>query len=231
MDFSSSCDKVKDSVVNVLACIDTTPISSGTGTIIGDGNIVITCAHCIMDNTKIVARFSGKNNGFEGQVKMINRDIDIAIIEFPQKIGTAVRLKDSNTVKIGNEAFVVGFPNNIDKITALSANIAGFENGGNIELIRIDCSVNHGNSGGPLFNAEGELVGVINAKHGSLSNFLKQVQNAKSGGVMMSIGGIDPIRTIQQLIKEMQNNLNLGIGYAIPINIIKQFEEFKELVK
>lgn len=162
---------------------------------------------------------------------MINRDIDIAIIEFPHKIGPAVRIKDSNTVKIGNEAFVVGFPNNIDKITALSANIAGFENKGNIELIRIDCSVNHGNSGGPLFNAEGELVGVINAKHGSLSNFLKQVQNAKSGGVMFSIGGIDPIKTIQQLIKEMQNNLNLGIGYAIPINIIKQFEEFKELVK
>ena len=231
MDFSSSYEKVKDSVVNVLSCIDTNPISSGTGTIIGDGNIVITCAHCIVDNMKIVARFSGRNNGFVGKVKMINRDIDIAIIEFPQKIGPAVRIKDSNTVKIGNEAFVVGFPNNIDKITALSANIAGFENEGNIKLIRIDCSVNHGNSGGPLFNAEGELVGVINAKHGSLSNFLKQVQNAKSGGVMVSIGGIDPIKTIQQLIKEMQNNLNLGIGYAIPINIIKQFEEFKELVK
>ena len=48
---------------------------------------------------------------------------------------------------------------------------------------------------------------------------------------MFSIGGIDPIKTIQQLIKEMQNNLNLGICYAIPINIIKKFEEFKELVK
>ena len=45
---------------------------------------------------------------------------------------------------------MVGFPNNINKITALLANIAGFENGGNIELIRIDCSVNHGNLGGQL---------------------------------------------------------------------------------
>lgn len=45
---------------------------------------------------------------------------------------------------------------------------------------------------------------------------------------MVSVGGIDPIKTMQQLIKEMQNNFNLGIGYAIPINIIKQF---KELVK
>ena len=69
MDFSSSYDKVKDSVVNVLACIDTIPISSGIGTIIGDGNIVITCAHCIMDNIKIVARFSGKIMDSKGKLK------------------------------------------------------------------------------------------------------------------------------------------------------------------
>ena len=201
MDFSNSYEKIKNSVVNVLACIGTNPISSGSGTIIGNGNMVLTCAHCIVDNTNIVVRFSGMDNGFIGKVKMINKDYDIAIVELPQIIGPSVTLKDSDTVKIGNEAFVVGFPNNINKITALSANIAGFENQRNIKLIRIDCSVNHGNSGGPLFNANGELIGVINAKHGSLSDFLKQ------------------------------KNLNLGIGYAIPINVIKQFEEYKELIK
>lgn len=231
MDFSNSYEKIKNSVVNVLACIGTNPISSGSGTIIGNGNMVLTCAHCIVDNTTIVVRFSGMDNGFIGKVKMINKDYDIAIVELPQIIGPSVTLKDSDTVKIGNEAFVVGFPNNINKITALSANIAGFENQRNMKLIRIDCSVNHGNSGGPLFNANGELIGVINAKHGSLSDFLKQVKNAPNGGVMVSIGGIDPVKTLQQLISEMEKNLNLGIGYAIPINVIKQFEEYKELIK
>lgn len=81
-----------------------------------------------------------------------------------------------------------------------------------------------------MFNSEGELVGVINAKHGSLSNFLKQVQNSNSGGVMMSIGGIDPVQTLKQLIKEMQNNLNLGIGYAIPINELKKYTEFNDII-
>ena len=84
---------------------------------------------------------------------------------------------------------------------------------------RIDASVNHGNSGGPLFNSVGELVGVVNAKHGSLSNFLQQVQNA-TPGASVSIVGINPIQVIQQLIGEMQRNLNLGIGYAIPTDHI-----------
>ena len=60
---------------------------------------------------------------------------------------------------------------------------------------------------------------MVNAKHGSLSTFLKQVKNAQPGA-SMSIGGIDPIRVIQQLISEMQKNLNLGIGYAIPTDHI-----------
>jgi len=75
--------------------------------------------------------------------------------------------------------------------------------------------VNHGNSGGPLFNLSGEQIGVVNAKHGSLSTFLHQIMIANPSGQLF-ISGINPITVIQQLISEMQKNLNLGIGYAIP---------------
>lgn len=224
MDFSNSYEKIKNSVVNILALQNGQTISSGTGIIIGDGNIAITCAHCIIDNTQIVARFSGSSSGFIGNIKIINRELDIAVLVFPQVIGPGVKTKDSSSIKIGNEAFVVGFPNNINKITALSANIAGFEEINNYNFIRIDCSVNHGNSGGPLFNCHGELIGIVNAKHGSLSQFLIQVQNARPGA-SMTIGGINPVATIQKLIEEMQKNLNLGIGYAIPINIIGEIDK------
>lgn len=222
MDFSNQFDKIKDAVVNILVLNDIKEkkiISSGTGVIIGDGTRVITCSHCVIPNLLNVVKFSGQNNSQLCKVTFNDPVKDIAILEVGESLGTGVNIRDSSTLKIGQEAFVVGFPSNIDKITALSANIAGFEPMNGFELIRIDSSVNHGNSGGPLFNANGELIGIVNAKHGALSNFLKEVENAKPGAIV-SIGGIDPVKTIQILIKEMQRNLNLGIGYAIPINTI-----------
>ena len=86
--------------------------------------------------------------------------------------------------------------------------------------LRVDASVNQGNSGGPLFNSSAEQIGVVNAKHGSLSAYLSQLMNTRPGA-SISISGIDPVQTIQILISEMQKNLNLGIGYAVPTSVIK----------
>lgn len=220
MDFSQAFQSIQGSVVNVLALnTQNTPISSGSGVIIGNGSLVLTCAHCIIPNTNTIARFSGANNGQVATVLFQDQQSDIALLQLQQPIGSPAKIRSSSSVLIGHEAFVVGFPNNINKITALFANIAGFEPDNDFELIRLDSSVNHGNSGGPLFNASGELVGIVNAKHGSLSSFLQQIHRAQPGA-MVSIGGIDPVKAIQQLIFEMQKNLNLGIGYAIPTDHI-----------
>jgi serine protease Do len=123
---------------------------------------------------------------------------------------------DSSSCAVGNGAFVIGFPMGVTEKTLLAAHIASITNTG----LRIDASVNHGNSGGPLFNMQGEQIGVVNAKHGSLSQLLTQIKNTQPGA-MMSIGGIDPVKAIQGLIGEMQKNLNLGIGYAIKTADIK----------
>jgi len=220
MDFSDGFKKIENSVVNILA-IDAgnNVISSGTGVLINDGTMAITCAHCIVPNTNICARFSGQNSGSIGNLDFIDRTLDIAIIKFQNSLGRGVTLKNSSTVFIGQEAFVVGFPMNISYITALSANIAGFEYTDSFNYIRIDSSINHGNSGGPLFNKDGELIGIISMKHGSLSEFLEFVEKYESG-CYISLGGLDPVQAIKQLIREMRRNLNLGIGYAIPVDAI-----------
>ena len=220
MDFSAEFQNIQGSVVNVLALdAQKNAVSSGSGTIIGGGNYVLTCAHCIIPNTTTVARFSGQNNGQIGNVVFIDQQVDVAVIQFQNSLGPSATLRASSSVQIGYEVFAVGFPNNISQITALSGNVAGFEPNQNYSYIRIDASVNYGNSGGPLFNSAGEVIGVVNAKHGSLSNFLQQVQAAQPGA-SMSIDGINPVQVIQQLISEMQKNLNLGIGYAIPVDHI-----------
>lgn len=218
MDLSSIYKIVSPSVVNILQIDPTTTKVSSTasGVIIGDGSKVLTCAHCL--NTK---NLNGIYDNIEesfipGKISYLNQTIDIGILDMPNTIGVPAILKDSNQLEIGNEIFTIGFPYSFPcEKTLTCGNIAAFEKG----LIKLDSSVNNGNSGGPLFNVKGEVVGIVNAKLGSLSKFLENIESARTQ-TLMSIGGIDPVQTIQQMIREMNKNLNLGIGYAIPTNVI-----------
>ena len=155
-----------------------------------------------------------------GNVIFADSVTDIALIEFQQDLGTPVAFSSSSNCKIGNGAFVVGFPMGIAEQTLMSAHIAGITASG----LRIDVSVNHGNSGGPLFNLDGHQVGVVNAKHGSLADFLTQMKTMAPGAVM-NAGGFDAVTSIRTLISEMKRNLNLGIGYAIPTDVVRPLHE------
>ena len=217
MPLAKSYSIVKDGVVRVLALNGATPVSFGSGSVIDDGRKVLTCEHCVVAGAQ-VAIADPKNPGqaILGTAVFTDKANDIALLEFPQPVGTAIEFADSSKVQVGNGAFVVGFPMGVSEQTLFSAHIASIAG----DNLRIDASVNHGNSGGPLFDLQGKQIGVVNAKHGSLSQFLTQVRDVKPGA-MMSIDGIDPVKTIQALIQEMQKNLNLGIGYAIPTARIK----------
>ncbi len=208
---------VRDSVVQVVALSNSDIISSGTGSVIDDGLKVLTCGHCIVPSTQVaIVDPTRPNQTIVGVLIFLDTIMDIAIIEFKQSVGVPVKFASSNLCAIGNGAAVIGYPLGINEQTLLSAHIASITG----HHLRIDASVNHGNSGGPLFNLNAEQIGVINAKHGSLSSFLTQVQNARPGA-MINVGGIDPVKTIQILIGEMRKNLNLGIGYAVSTAAIK----------
>jgi S1-C subfamily serine protease len=223
MDFSNQFNQIENSVIRVLAIqiqgASQNILSAGSGVLIGDGRKALTCSHCVVQNTQTVAALSGQNNGQIAQVIYNDPSLDIAVLQFQNSIGIGVPLGDSTTVKVGHEAFVVGFPSHSSSITALFAHIAGFETYNNNALIKIDSSVNHGNSGGPLFNSSGQLIGIVNLKLGNLSNFLTQIQQANPQA-FINIGGINPVQVIQQLISEMKKNLNLGVGAAIPLSLI-----------
>jgi serine protease Do len=218
MPLTNAYNQVKGSVVQVLALNGTNAIvGSGSGSVIGTGAHVLTCEHCIVPGARMsIADPTTPGRALYGHTIYANTNLDIAILEFPTPVGIPVKFANSSTCSVGNGSFVVGFPMGIEEQTLLSAHIASITS----NTLRIDASVNHGNSGGPLFNLNGEQIGVVNAKHGTLSQFLTQIKQAQPGA-SMSIGGIDPVQVIQVLIDEMQKNLNLGIGYAIPTECIK----------
>lgn len=225
MDFSKLYKQTENSIVNVVQLDSQNNIlSTATGTIIDDGKKVLTCSHCC--NSKVRNGIFNKTNSmfYKGNIIFDDSINDIAILEFPNTIGPSLKIVNSEMLEIGNEIFTIGFPYLVgSEKTLTTGNIAAFEQG----LIKINSSVNNGNSGGPLLNLNGEIIGVVNAKLGSLSEFLKQVESKKSN-IRIQLGTIDPIEVIQQMIREMRKNLNLGIGYAIPS---KRISEITDIIK
>lgn len=217
MPLTQQYQAVKDSVVRVLALNGQIPVSVGSGSLIGTGRHVLTCAHCIVQGAQMSIEDPQKpGRVLFGDPVFVDLQRDIALLEFPQSLGRPVQFANSNSCTIGNGVFIVGFPMGITEQVLFGAHIASVTP----THLRVDASVNHGNSGGPLFNLDGEQIGVVNAKHGSLSAYLTRLMNAQPGA-KMSIDGIDPVQSIQILIAEMEKNLNLGIGYAVPTALIR----------
>lgn len=218
MDYASVYKSVAKSVVNVVQLDQNSIVcSTASGMVIDDGRKVLTCSHCCSD-IKSTAIYETTSGAFiKGTIVFDDQENDIAILEFSNVISDPVCIGDSKSLEIGNEGFVIGFPYVFGSEKTLTVgHVAAFEEG----LIKLDTSVNNGNSGGPLFNKRGEVVGIVNAKLGSLSNYLKEVEKQNSG-VFIRIACVDPIQVIKQIIHELQLNLNLGIGYAIPIDKVK----------
>ena len=209
MDYSNVFKAVSPSIVNVVQLDSSNNFcSTASGVLIGDGSKLLTCFHC-----DII--FSDKDN-------------DIAILDLHTIIGIPATIVSSSSLEIGNEVFTIGFPYSFNsEKTLTTGNVAAFEYG----LIKIDTSVNNGNSGGPLFNINGEVIGIVNAKLGSLSKFLESIEKANPKA-SMQISGIDPVKVIQQMLREMKQNLNLGIGYAIPSDTIASLSTYiKSIIK
>jgi serine protease Do len=154
--------------------------TSGSGIIVSEGGFVITNYHVIEDANKIEIVIPEKNTIKTATVKIKDSKNDIAILEisnfsyssyFSQPIPFV--LADINTIKVGEEVFTLGFP--LGDIMGANSRLSngrinslyGLQD--DPRLFQISNPLQPGNSGGPLFNSKGELVGLVvsslNAKY------------------------------------------------------------------
>ncbi len=141
----------------------------GTGVVIDDQGEILTCNHVIANATSIQVTFS---NGVQVNAQVVSTEPqnDIAVIQaspLPSQVVPAT-LGNPNAMQIGDEAYVVGNPFGL--YASMSAGIiSGFDRafqlpGTNQEisgLIQVDAAVNPGNSGGPLLNRYGQVIGIV----------------------------------------------------------------------
>ena len=147
----------------------TTDDSLGTGTIVDTNGDILTSLHVVAGATEIQIVFADGTQS-TATVATQQPENDIAVLKpdkLPAQIVPAV-LGNPNAMRVGDEAFVVGNPFGL--YSSMSAGvISGFNRtfqprNSNLQLkglIQIDAAVNPGNSGGPLLNRNGEVIGIV----------------------------------------------------------------------
>jgi serine protease Do len=140
--------------------------SLGSGFVVDPDGIVITNNHVISDADEITVVF---NNGERLKAEIIGRDqkTDLAVLKVkPVKPLKAVKFGDSDSLRIGEWVVAIGNPFGLGgSVTAgiVSARNRDINSGPYDSYIQTDASINRGNSGGPLFNMNGEVIGINTA--------------------------------------------------------------------
>ncbi len=142
------------------------PTSLGSGFVLDAQGVIITNNHVIEGASEITVIF---NDGQRLKAEIVGKDAktDIAVLRVkPEKPLKAVRFGDSDRVRVGDWVMAVGNPFGLGgtvTIGILSARNRNINSGPYDDYLQTDASINRGNSGGPLFNMAGEVVGVNTA--------------------------------------------------------------------
>lgn len=136
--------------------------SEGSGFAIGP-NSVITNSHVIDDANNIhIYSYDGKE--YQAVIYLMNESFDIAVLSVEDANFVPLKIGDTSDIKAGDEIYAIGAPKNLSYtltkgiISNVSRNIGAYE------YIQIDAAINSGNSGGPLLNESGEVIGVNSMK-------------------------------------------------------------------
>ena len=151
------------------------PAGSGSGFIVDESGHVITNAHVVAGGEELTAVLS---DGSEVPAEVVGSDewLDVAILKLDLPAGESVpgiaTFGDSSSLRAGDQVVAIGnalgsFPNTVSEGTVNATDRSFPREGGLTTWIQHDAEIWHGNSGGPLLNLRGEVVGINTAGIGS----------------------------------------------------------------
>jgi len=137
---------------------------SGSGFLVGDGE-VMTSAHVVEGSRQVSIQY-GREQRITGTVEHLDADRDLALISVPSLHGEPLAFFDLGTLKAGGECVVIGSPLGLDQSVSRGIVSNPDRRAGGVRLIQIDAPVNPGNSGGPIMDNEGRVIGIVTMKLG-----------------------------------------------------------------
>ncbi len=161
-------DKVAPSVVGV-SCTLARSTATGTGIIISEDGYIITNAHVVEDAEKVII-VDSEMNEYEAEIIGADAQTDIAVLKIEAEDLPACEFGISGDLRIGELAVAIGNPLGFELYGTMTSGIISGLNrtitiGDNeMTLIQTNASINSGNSGGPLIDAYGRVIGITSAK-------------------------------------------------------------------
>ena len=169
--------------------------SLGSGFVIDPAGYIVTNNHVIEGASEIVVNFA---NGSKLTAKLVGTDTktDIALLKVePAKPLTAVKWGDSRKMRIGDWVMAIGNPYGLGgsvSVGIVSARNRNLNAGPYDNFLQTDAAINRGNSGGPLFNMYGEVVGINTAIY------------SPSGGGSVGIGFAVPTELASHVVSQLK---------------------------
>ena len=178
--------------------------SFGSGFIIAEDGYVVSNYHVVQGATKVeIALVSGER--YKATVVGQDETNDIALLKVDAKDLPCVRLGNSSELLVGDQVVAIG--NALGELTStLTVGYVSAKDrivttdGSTINMIQTDAAINSGNSGGPLFNMKGEVVGITSAKYSGTSS---------TGASIEGIGFAIPMDDVIGMIEDLRD-----LGYV-----------------
>lgn len=186
-------------VVSVDVASDETGPGGGSGFVLDEGGHIVTNQHVVDGAEEISVRFAG---GTREAAELVGEDpsTDVAVIrvDAPDDVLRPLTLGDSGSLGVGDPVIAIGNPLNVGIsvstgiVSGLGRPITAPNNFTIDNAVQTDAAISSGNSGGPLLDARGTVIGINS-----------QVASAGSQGVAQGIGFAVPIDTVRGVVEEL----------------------------
>lgn len=181
---------------------------SGTGIVLNDEGLILTNNHVISEGTSITVS-PGKATNVTRAASVIGTDpdSDLALIKVnPSGLGLhPLKLVNSSSVQVGDSVYALGNPYGLDEtltkgiVSALQREISAPDGAAIKNVIQTDAPLNPGNSGGPLLNSEGEVIGV----NSQIASDAARTEGSQPGST--GVGFAISSNTVSEVVKRIES--------------------------
>ena len=181
-------------------------ITTGTGFLVDSTGVIVTNLHVIEGATHVAIKLHSGEQYTQIRVASFDQDRDLAIIRLPGFSLPTVSLGNSDNVKVGATVYAIGNPLGLEESVTkgIVSSIRVRDNG--TKVIQTDSAASPGNSGGPLINEQGEVIGVVTYKISSGEN----LNFAVAINYVRALLSFDQLMSLDELAHELgKTNVSL----------------------